>query len=129
MSVKRFVSIFFLFIFLSTASVFGEVLKLPILIQHYFEHSAENEEISILDFIIKHYGSEIDHHHKNDNHHEKLPFKSIDSHSLQIASLTAAPFVIYHHIEHYSKTKTPSYYQGTYPNSYLETIWQPPRFS
>lgn len=121
------VSIFFLFIFLSAGSVFGEVLKLPILIQHYFDHSEENEEISILDFIAKHYGGEIDHHHKKDNHHEKLPFNSMDSHSVEIVSLVEPPFLGFTGIPDFSKTKIPSYAPLRYVNAYLETIWQPPR--
>ena len=125
---KRLVSIFFLFIFLSTGSVFGEVLKLPVLIQHYFEHSTD-EEISILDFILEHYDGEIEHHHKKDNHHEKLPFKSIDSHSVEIVSLVTPPLIVFNAVPDFSKSKTPSYYPPLYVNAYLDTIWQPPQFS
>jgi len=66
--VKKGIIIFFLLSFLSANTAFGEVLKLPLLIHHYFEHSQEDNDNSIIDFLAKHYIEDINHQY-NDAHY------------------------------------------------------------
>jgi hypothetical protein len=60
---KKVIAMFFLFSFLSANTAFGEVLKLPLLIHHYIEHTQEDNDNSIIDFLAKHYlsGSKLCH--------------------------------------------------------------------
>lgn len=128
-SVRKVLSLIFLFIFLSAYTAFGEVLKLPLLIHHYIEHVQEDNDLSIVDFLVKHYSGKIQHHHKENNHeHEKLPFKSSDSHFTHIVSTIPQPAPS-QTITITTKLKKTIHSQQDYSNACLNNIWQPPRFS
>lgn len=127
---RRLLAIFFLFTFLSANTAFGEVLKLPMLIQHYLEHTNEDKDVTIFNFLVQHYTGGINHDHReNHNHHDQLPFKAIDGHFSSVVSIVAPPFVISHNTLVVTVVKLPAYSQQNYSNTYLNSIWQPPRFS
>lgn len=60
-----------------------QLLKLPVLCQHYNEHKETNKNLDVLDFLAMHYlGDDL-----NDNDHDKdmqLPFKGMDNHTLNL---------------------------------------------
>ena len=56
---KQFYAISFLFIFLSANTAFGELLKLPLLIQHYTEHKQDETAISFIHFLAEHYTGKV----------------------------------------------------------------------
>ena len=128
---KRFMVISFLFIFLGTSTVFSELLKLPALIHHYFEHveSKQDANLSFTDFITEHYTEHI--HHADKHHdHEKLPFKTLDFHLSQVIIIVPQTNYSLTHIGIVTtKLKKTFQYQYDYSNAYLDSIWQPPRFS
>lgn len=128
---RRLLAILFLFTFLNANTAFGEVLKLPMLVQHYIEHTQEDNNTSLFNFLVQHYTGDINHHHQSDhNHHDKLPFKTTDGHFSSIVSIVSPPFfVITHKTVVTADLKLPAYNQQNYSNAYLSTIWQPPRFS
>jgi hypothetical protein len=121
--------IFFLFSFLSANTAFGEVLKLPLLIHHYMEHTQEDNDNSFIDFLAKHYGKDI-HHHHNDNHHDhnNLPFKTINVHSVHLVYFQSS-FIEFSKQIAEKELKTPILQQQNYSNAYLNSIWQPPKIS
>ncbi len=126
---KKVIAIFFLFSFLSANIAFGEVLKLPLLIHHYIEHTQEDNDNSIVDFLVKHYGKDINHHH-NDNHHDhdNLPFKTINVHSIQVVYFHPL-FIKFSRQIAEKDLKIPILQQQNYSNAYLNSIWQPPQAS
>lgn len=126
---KKVIAIFFIFSFLIASTALGEVFKLPSLIHHYIEHSQEDNDHSIFDFIVEHYGEDINHHHHdNHNDHEKLPFKTTNLNSGQMVDFL--PLIIEpKEIALKKKIKTPIYQEQNYSNAYLDSIWQPPKFS
>ena len=128
---KRLLAIFFLFTFLSANTAFGEVLKLPMLVQHYLEHTSEEKDVTIFKFLVQHYTEGENHDHReNHNHHDQLPFKAIDSHFSSVVSIAASPsIVISNNTLVVTSIKLPAYSQQSYSNAYLNSIWQPPRFS
>ena len=128
---KRLLAIFFLFTFLSANTAFGEVLKLPMLVQHYLEHTSEEKDVTIFKFLVQHYTEGENHDHReNHNHHDQLPFKAIDGHFSSVVSIAASPsIVISHNTLVVTVVKLPAYSQQNYSNTYLNSIWQPPRFS
>lgn len=128
---KRLLVIFFLFTFLSANTAFGEVLKLPMLVQHYLEHTNEDKDVTIFNFLVQHYTGGINHDHReNHNHHDQLPFKAIDGHFSSVVFIAASPsIVISHNTLVVTVVKLPAYSQQSYSNAYLNSIWQPPRFS
>ncbi len=126
---KKVIVIFFLFSFLSANTAFGEVLKLPLLIHHYMEHTQEDNDNSFIDFLAKHYGKDI-HHHHNDNHHDhnNLPFKTINVHSVHLVYFQSS-FIEFSKQIAEKELKTPILQQQNYSNAYLNSIWQPPKIS
>lgn len=126
---KKVIVIFFLFSFLSANTAFGEILKLPLLIHHYIEHTQEDNDNSILDFLAKHYGKDINHHHNNSHHdHDHLPFKTINIHSAQVVYFQPL-FIEFSKQITEKDLKIPTLQAQNYSNAYLDSIWQPPQVS
>ncbi|HND94364.1 MAG TPA: hypothetical protein PLR98_01675 [Chitinophagaceae bacterium] len=126
---KKLVTTFFLFIFLSANTAFGEVLKMPLLIHHYIEHTQEDNDNSILDFLAQHYGNKCNHQHSNNHHnHEKLPFKTADCHFAQVITVAPTFITFTQAIPSIAEIKIPAQQQD-YSNAYLGSIWQPPKVS
>jgi hypothetical protein len=68
------ISIFLLALITATQTPLGQVLKLPLLIEHFVEHKKESG-ISLMAFLVEHYSSE--HNDADRTEDEKLPFKAI----------------------------------------------------
>lgn len=127
---KKALVILFLFSFLSANTAFGEILKLPLLIHHYIEHSQEDNDNSVMDFLAKHYGKDINHHHDDSHHdHENLPFKTSNTHTVQMVSFQPLLIQFSKKSSVEDKLKTPIRQQQNYSNAYLNSIWQPPKIS
>ncbi|MFT3702461.1 MAG: hypothetical protein QM802_08830 [Agriterribacter sp.] len=127
---KKWIAIFFLFIFLSANTVFGEVLRLPVLAHHYLEHVTWDNNKSLFDFLAKHYAAKINHPDDQHHDHQRLPFKSMDCFALQVV-ITAPQsfFALSKIILVASEEKNILPDQQYYSSTVLSSIWQPPRFS
>ncbi|MBX2888897.1 MAG: hypothetical protein KF829_09660 [Ferruginibacter sp.] len=124
---RRLVVISFLFIFLSANTAFGELLKLPLLMQHYTEHTQEESAISFIHFLAEHYTGKVNHQHNN-HHHDNLPFKTLNAHCGSVISLIPNPiFSLQKQIFPEDNASIPTYLQSNYADAYLNGIWQPPR--
>ena len=127
---NKFLAIFFLFTFLNAYTVFGEALKLPILIYHFVEYSQEDKNAKLIDFLAEHYVENIGHQHQvNHQSPEKLPFKAIDNFSMVISVVLPPTVVISVILIVIAELRTSNYSQQIYSNTYLNSIWHPPRFS
>jgi hypothetical protein len=67
----RFAAISLLLIYFVSFTEFKEVLRLPLLIEHYGEHKVQAGEMSFLEFLVMHYETDIAH----DDRDNRLPFK------------------------------------------------------
>jgi hypothetical protein len=124
-SLKKIIAISLLSIYLISTTELYQLLKLPILIEHYKEHKAKENDLSFLDFLSQHYNQEFAHD-KTDN---KLPFKS---HSNCIAmsavAFIAQPFAINLPKPNFTEPHPLSvYHKVFFKSSVTSTIWQPPR--
>lgn len=128
---KRLLSLFFLTVYLFSTTEVSQLLRFPILIDHYFEHKENNPEISVLDFFILHYDNHLENHPQNEDfdQDQSLPFIA---HNNVLSFCFVFPTSICFEI----KTKT---YTSLKPkilpaddlfsdNKFLSSIWQPPRF-
>jgi hypothetical protein len=72
---KKGIATLFLLTYLFTATEFNQLLKLPLLIEHFREHKQENKQITFLEFLSLHYKTTTikDGDYEKDM---KLPFKS-----------------------------------------------------
>ncbi|MBP7274287.1 MAG: hypothetical protein KA974_10615 [Saprospiraceae bacterium] len=124
---KRAVAILFLSIYLFATTHLGELLKFPLLIEHYYEHKAQDNSITFLGFLEMHYahGNVKDADYDKDM---KLPFKSINFDigkivyyfQPQLSFTFKKPFFIAVHKQKFPRTSV------HISSSYLDAIWQPP---
>jgi hypothetical protein len=121
---KRIFAWFFIFIFLSGTTEAHEFLKLPMLFDHYTEHSSQRPELSFLDFLNEHYLGNAAHSHS----HDQLPFQgNHHNHVLEIPIDQPVPnqlclMVLLVHPEH--STPVLSFI----PEGCSVSVWQPPKF-
>ncbi|MBS1915539.1 MAG: hypothetical protein JST87_04630 [Bacteroidetes bacterium] len=125
---KKITAIFFFAAYLMSTTEVRQLLKLPIVFEHFAEHRLQNKNIGILEFLDIHYmhGSPIDNDYSHDM---KLPFKTSDN----PCSFIAASFIPmmesyeapYPKEFSFENLKIPQ--QHFIISSYLSNIWQPPR--
>jgi hypothetical protein len=63
-----------LIVFLSAQTPLGQVFKLPVLIEHFYQHQKQSD-ISLFSFILDHYSHE--HHDADQSEDQQLPFKTV----------------------------------------------------
>lgn len=127
---KRFLAIFFFSVYLlSTHVQVLELLKLPVLLEHFGEHRQRSPEVSFFQFLSMHYAQAdtTDQDHERDM---QLPFKTL-SHSPMIwlgcivpqheISFPSAPVIVVAREQSFPK-------EEAWSSQYLSFIWQPPRF-
>jgi hypothetical protein len=127
--VKRFAVFFILSVYLVSATELGQLMKFPLLIEHYLEHQGEKKDLSVWTFLYMHYGLENDH----DGDYEKdmkLPFKSHESGNYNYYSATYTQFALQIFNDIFEGNyPINSYYKDKFLiSSYLSSIWQPPKF-
>lgn len=126
--VKKFFAISFFFIYLFSTTELHQLLKLPMLFEHYTEHLEENKQITLWQFFYIHYAMD---HGKDADHGKdmKLPFKSHDNCVTGISNVYVPLF------QNNSILKPSQFLEKkTFKNkdhflltSFLSNIWQPPK--
>lgn len=119
---------FFLSAYLLSTTELFQLLKLPILFEHFAEHKELDRDMSFFGYLIHHYvGHEPDGDWATDM---KLPFMQLTDGGNLSASLTPN-FVNFHFSRVVlANVKLFSAYQdNNLVSDYLDTIWQPPKFS
>ncbi len=122
------IALFLLFIYIQPAGALRELLKLPLLAEHYFDHQEENQKMNLASFLISHYYTEdgTDYDAEEDS---KLPFKSAD----QIPSggaIAVSPPASSEIITRPDLSLIRNYVildDEHIPSGHLDAIWQPPR--
>lgn len=126
--VKRYIPIVLLSIYLISLTELSQLIKLPMLVEHYIEHKEKNKNLSVLDFLIMHY-SQNNVKDADYDKDMKLPFKTPNTllSSVEIAPvLFASNNLLLKSIP--SDSKQFSFYSEKHLSSaYLASIWQPPK--
>ena len=124
---RRTIAIFFLAIFSVSFTEAGELLKLPLLVEHFADHNEGAKKISLTGFLKLHY---LDHHQADGDEQEdnQLPFKSSEY------QLAAPGFMPAQAIELNTSTEVPNLSYPLYLQPYalkdpLSEIFHPPRFA
>jgi hypothetical protein len=73
--VKKRAAYIFLAIYLIGATELHQLLKMPLLLEHYKEHKLDNGNLSLISFIYQHYVGD-DGNSNDDQKDQNLPFKS-----------------------------------------------------
>jgi len=117
--------IFFLISYLVSTTQLSQVLRLPILVEHFIEHTEKDHNLSLWHFLVLHYD-----HHEPDGDYEtdrKLPFMTPSD---------MATIVVYFNDPYHFVIKNELiqgkeiffHYEPNVQSSYLSAIWQPPKF-
>lgn len=125
---KKLISIFFLSIYLFSTTEASQLLKLPIVFQHFAEHSKEDKTISFLQFLACHYlhGSPKDKDYERDM---QLPFKTSNDcvSSISPAFVPSMPEISVNKPVELPEKKN-SFPKSQFSlSSFLSSIWQPPK--
>ena len=124
-------SILFITLYLTSTSAFLDVLKFPILVEHYLDHKKSNASISFSDFLGLHYSGEtLSHTHSTQkNPHDGLPFHQ---QTTTVNPVIAQPILLDYTLNQpYTQDTEKSIRIDTAfftDTTYISSIWQPPRF-
>lgn len=120
---RRLAAIGMLVLHLGMFTEMNEIMRLPILVEHYLEHRSLAPEMSFIQFLAAHYKTNVAH----DSTDMELPFKRCE-HSVATPTFTVAE------VKFDLLPPTPSGPQKFYsnyisliPTSGLDEIFQPPR--
>ena len=126
--IRKTGTFFLLLMYFMAAAGSGELLKMPLLASHYFEHAAEGYRGDFITYLLGHYLDEAgdDADAGKDN---ELPFRSVAPvNNGNIVSVTPPPVpgcppppVLY------SRSSYGVQVCSGYTFLYLQMIWQPPR--
>ena len=117
----------FLSIYLLSSTQLKELLKLPLLVEHFIEHKQQDTKISFIEFLCMHYahGDVKDADYDKDM---KLPFKSAENSHSSVSFYLPAANVKQDFVIQFKETKQKfPLYNSNYSSAYLSSIWQPPR--
>jgi len=127
---KKTLTVFFLFLYLTSFTEFKEFFKLPILVEHYFEHQESNRNLTLLNFLAIHY-NEDNSKFPDFQKDMKLPFKSHENcvNNVVVGCVPHSIFSIDFNLNHFIENVSPSIFKEIiYPSNILSSIWQPPKF-
>jgi hypothetical protein len=121
----RFTAIGLFLIYLVSFTEFKEMLRMPLLLQHYGEHKDQVAEMSFFEFLAMHYETDEAH----DDRDNRLPFKDCNhSFTGQIVMLPIQKISLAEQIE----INIPVYqffYLQHEPELIATDIFQPPKIS
>ncbi len=129
---KKWFAICFLTIYIASATDFAQLLRFPLLIEHYFEHKTKNPQLSVIEFLEIHYnGDHLENHPHDDDYDEdqKLPFMM---HTASYYAIFVCPPTVEVEIHNSSiprKINTTTIRNDQFiDDTFLNSIWQPPKF-
>lgn len=125
-------AIFFLSAYLISTTELSQLLKFPVLVEHYFQHKEKDPEMSVMSFLSLHYdGRHLDNHPHDDDYEkdQKLPF-IVHTDILSISFIVTPPFCFGVTKKAFiGKVSKALPLDDTFlENTFLSTIWQPPKF-
>ncbi|WP_264551127.1 hypothetical protein [Flavobacterium sp. N2038] len=104
---------------------FGQLSKVPVLIQHYTEHQERSGGLAFSDFIAMHYlGQDI-----NDNDEDRdmqLPFKKVDPHSQHVVFIPSRIYTSILTLISLDAEFVNNYKTNLHANPYLGSLFRPP---
>jgi hypothetical protein len=125
---KKLTAIFFLTVYLFATTEAKQLLKLPVVFEHYAEHKQDDKQMTMLKFLSIHYlhGSPRDKDYDRDM---KLPFKTSGD-CISTVSSDIIPVTFQFSIVNPIEISLKPIFIHTYEfilSSFPSTIWQPPK--
>lgn len=128
---KKAATIFLLSVYLLSATQLYELLKVNVLIEHFYEtRQAEHRGVSFLEFLVMHYITD-DGNNKDNDRDSQLPFKSHGSlvaNSISTFILNKAEAIVPVHVMA-GKADFRNYCDPFVTSNFCSQVWNPPRIS
>ena len=125
---KKIISISILTAYLCVSTEFIQLLKIPLLVEHFIEHKTENKDITFKDFFIIHY---LEKQHVDGDYEKdmRLPFKTINTSVTSIVhSIPSLLSSLSRNHDNREGIEFNPYEDLFIDNVFISSIWQPPRF-
>ena len=124
---RQLTAVLLLSLYLFTSTDFQELLKFPVLLQHYKEHQQESA-LTLSDFLYQHY-TQGDVNDADKDQDSKLPYKSIDcTHAVGFTVLPTIISIDFIKTVDFEVQKLPSsFYTALFSSANCSSIWQPPK--
>lgn len=127
---KKLIPILLISVYLISTTEFYQLLKIPLLAEHFNEHKSLNEGTTFWNFLVMHYSNNDIEYADNDKD-MRLPFKSNEGslHSINSSiihhtnSNAVIKPVLVLNLKEY-KPKEDIFFNSTYHSN----IWQPPKY-
>jgi hypothetical protein len=126
--VKKLIALILFVVYTISSTELREIVKLPVLIQHFNEHRQLNHQITFSQYLVDHYNN-LPHTDNDEDRDNQLPFKRADSNIMFSPVIPASGFV------ELRKPVLPvvpdemfSRNDHLIPSATVSKIWQPPRF-
>ena len=125
---RKLVAILFLSIIVSSSTELHQLLKIPILVEHFIEHRQEDYKISFIDFLKIHYHSNPVKD-KDYDRDMQLPFKADNCNFPAITFFTHKTSIEIVNKEELISTTHLLHSDEFNSTQVLNNIWQPPRLA
>jgi len=124
---KKIVAISLLSLYLFSTTELSQLLKTPVLIQHFVEHREENKHLTLWQFLYLHYATS---HGEDADHHKdmQLPFKTHHNCIAAFQNVVIPASNTIHNPVVDLKKRLLHPDDQFISSSSLSNIWQPPRF-
>lgn len=125
---KKSVAIALLSLYLLGTTQLRELLKFPVLIEHFIEHREDSPKMNFWSFITLHYSKNSNHDNDFDRDMQ-LPFKTLTHNASDLAFIPTLEVESDMSLKNIpADNKQSLVYAGfIYTSIYLSTIWQPPK--
>jgi len=123
--VKKAGGYFILFLLLFSNLSLSQLVKLPVLVQHYKEHKQRDQNVGLLDFLAMHYwGKDLDDNDQDRD--DQLPFKAFQKVSIEHFS-TPQKNLALKAIIYFNESDFPVTGDDYLPNPQLGALFKPPQ--
>ena len=125
---KKVLTLLLLYAFLIANTELHQMLKLPVLFHHFFEHKHLNRSESLAHFLIDHYNNSRPHATDSHADHADLPFKNVCCTSFHITAVFPPQAILSITEPSAFDTKNVvSVSEVILPFAYKGSVWQPPK--
>ena len=125
-SLKFVATISIIFVMFMAQSPLNQLLKFPILVNHFLEHKQKKSTLSFIDFIKEHYSDNINHDNDSDRDMQ-LPFKKCISPFFTFVIIQDKINISVSSVFHGIEKPNQVFFSFWNPQNNLTSIWQPPK--
>lgn len=123
---KKATAILLLFVYLFGSTEASQLLKFPLLVEHFKQHKQENTQLTLASFLKMHYVDEqpFDNDYQQDM---QLPFKTVDIICMTLPTVIPAPVTLFTPVIELPEEDYFILNDGPPPYRLPDNVFQPPK--